>query len=128
LTAGRRRILVLDDDASILALLRTYFSGLGWLVEVCDDAAAGLGIAASDVPFDAVISDLHFTPELAAEGLDIVARARERRPGAAVILFTASNDNRVHAEALERGADEVVVKPAPLVRLRDAAQRGRRRP
>ncbi|MFN8094198.1 MAG: response regulator [Vicinamibacteria bacterium] len=123
-----RRLLVLDDDASILALLRTYFSGLGWSVEVCADAAAALGLAGSEAPFDAIISDLHFTPELAAEGLDIVARARERRPGAAVILFTASNENHVHAEALVRGADEVIVKPAPLARLREAALRGRRRP
>jgi two-component system OmpR family response regulator len=128
LTAGSPRLLVLDDDVSILALLRTYFAGLGWSVEVCADAADALGLVGSDAPFDAVISDLHFSPELAAEGLDIVARARARRPAAAVILFTASNDNRVHAEALERGADEVVVKPAPLARLREAAQRGRRRP
>lgn len=127
MTSGRR-LLVVDDDASILALLRTYFSGLGWSVEVCDDAAGALGLAGSDAPFDAVISDLHFTPALAAEGLDIVERARANRPAAAVILFTASNENHAHAEALERGADEVIVKPAPLARLREAALRGRRRP
>jgi len=121
----RPRLLVLDDDVSILALLRTYFAGLGWYVEVCADAVSGLGLAGSDAPFDAVISDLHFTPALAAEGLDIVARARARRPGAAVILFTASNDVRVREQALERGADEVIVKPAPLATLREAALRRR---
>lgn len=122
----RPRLLVLDDDLSVLSLLRTYFAGLGWYVEVCADAIAAMGLAGSDAPFDAVISDLHFTPARAAEGLDIVSRARERRPSAAVILFTATNDSRVHEQALERGADEVIVKPAPLATLREAAMRGRK--
>jgi CheY-like chemotaxis protein len=119
----RPRLLVLDDDLSILSLLRTYFAGLGWYVEVCADAMAAMGLAGSDAPFDAVISDLHFSPALSAEGLDIVARARERRPEAAVILFTATNDVRLREQALARGADEVIVKPAPLAALRDAAMR-----
>jgi CheY-like chemotaxis protein len=122
------RLLVLDDDLSILVLLRTYFAGLGWYVEVCADAIAALGLAGSDAPFDAVICDLHFTPAREGEGLAIVARARERRPEAAVILFTAANDTRVHAQARERGVDQVIVKPAPLVALRDAAARGVRSP
>lgn len=117
------RLLVLDDDPSILALLRTYFSGLGWYVEVCADAVAARRLAGSDAPFDAVICDLHFTPALAGEGLDIVGEARTRRPGAAVILFTATNDARVREAALERGVDQVIVKPAPLATLRDAAGR-----
>jgi CheY-like chemotaxis protein len=120
------RLLVLDDDDSILSLLRTYFAGLGWSVEVCADAASGLGLAGSDAPFDAVISDLHFTPALQAEGLEIVARAREKRPGAAVILFTATSDARMHDKAREHGADEVIVKPAPLAALLAAALRGRK--
>lgn len=124
----RPRLLVLDDDLSILALLRTYFSGLGWYVEVCADADAGLGLASSDAPFDAVISDLHFTSAHEGSGIDIVARARERRPSAAVILFTATNDADVHQRALDRGADEVIVKPAPLASLRDAALRARKTP
>lgn len=124
----RPRLLVLDDDLSILSLLRTYFAGLGWYVEVCADAAAAIGLAGSDTPFDAVISDLHFTPAHQAEGLDIVAQARERRPEAAVILFTATNDARVREQAIRRGADDVIVKPAPLATLRDAALRRRKAP
>ena len=33
------RILVLDDDPAVLSLLRTYFGGLGWYVEVCGEPA-----------------------------------------------------------------------------------------
>jgi len=34
----------------------------------------------------------------------------------------------VRDEALRRGADEVIVKPAPLARLRDAALRAMKKP
>lgn len=114
---------MLDDDPSILALLRTYFCGLGWHVEVEADAIAARHLVGSDVPFDAVICDLHFTPALAGEGLDIVGEARARRPGATVILFTATNDARVREAARQRGVDQVIVKPAPLTTLREAAGR-----
>ena len=117
------RVLLLDDDPAVLSLLRTYFGGLGWYVEVCAEAPAALRLAGSDVPFDAVISDLHFTPTREGEGLEIVAHARQRRPHAAVLLFTAATEKGFREAALERGADQVILKPAPLTALRDAALR-----
>jgi CheY-like chemotaxis protein len=117
------RLLVLDDDPSILALLSTYFGGLGWHVETCAEPDAGLRLATSATPFDAVICDLHFTPARLAEGLEIVAAARHHRPRAAVLLLTAAVEKAMHEAALARGADEVIPKPAPLARLRDAALR-----
>ena len=123
-----RRLLVLDDDPNVLTLLRTYFGGLGWHVEACADADAGLSLADSEAPFDAVICDLHFTPAHGGEGYEIVDRARRRRPGAAVLLFTGAAGPGVREEALRRGADEVIAKPAPLARLRDAALRAMKTP
>jgi hypothetical protein len=117
------RLLVLDDDPNVLVLLRTYFGGLGWHVEACADADAGLALADSETPFDAVICDLHFTAAHLGEGYDIVDRARRRRPGSAVLLFTGAAGPGVREEALRRGADEVIAKPSPLARLRDAALR-----
>jgi CheY-like chemotaxis protein len=122
------RLLVLDDDPAVQSLLRTYFHGLGWSVEVCGDAAGALRLAISDLPFDAVICDLHFTPARQAEGLEIVARARDSRPDAAVLLFTAAAEPDVRDRALARGADQVIVKPAPLAALRDAALRAMKKP
>ncbi len=117
----RPRLLILDDDHNILALLRTYFGGLGWHVEACAEASTGLQLADSDAPFDAVICDLHFTGAHLGEGYEILSRARQRRPRSAVVLFTGAAGEGVREEALRRGADEVIAKPAPLARLRDAA-------
>lgn len=122
------RILVLDDDPAVLSLLRTYFGGLGWYVEVCGEPGAALRLAGSDVPFDAVISDLHFTPARNGEGLEIVEQARRQRPNAAVLLFTAAAEGPLPQVALDRGADQVIFKPAPLTKLRDAALRAMKKP
>jgi len=122
------RLLVLDDDRHILAVLRTYFHGLGWQVDACPDVCGALQLADSDTPFDAVICDLHFTPSHLGEGYEIVARARRRRPHSAVLLFTGATTEGVREEALRRGADEVIAKPAPLARLHDAALRAMKKP
>jgi CheY-like chemotaxis protein len=122
------RILVLDDDPAVLSLLRTYFGGLGWYVEVCGEPGAALRLAGSDVPFDAVISDLHFTPARNGEGLEIVEQARRQRPHAAVLLFTAAAEGPLPQVALEKGADQVIFKPAPLASLRAAALRAMKKP
>jgi CheY-like chemotaxis protein len=116
-------LLVLDDDRNVLTLLSTYFGGLGWRVEGCTDPDAAIRLAESDLPYDAVICDLHFTSGHLAEGFEIVRRVRQRRPACAVLLFTGAAAESVREEALRHGVDEVIVKPAPLARLRDAALR-----
>jgi CheY-like chemotaxis protein len=121
-------LLVLDDDRNVLSLLRTYFGGLGWRVETSADAPAALRLADSDLLYDAVICDLHFTPAHLGEGFEIVSRARRRRPLSAVLLFTGVPAESVREEALRRGADEVIAKPTPLARLRDAALRAMKEP
>jgi CheY-like chemotaxis protein len=123
-----RTLLVLDDDRNVLSLLRTYFGGLGWRVETSADASAALQLAESDLPYDALICDLHFTPAHLGEGFEILSRARRRRPHSAVLLFTGVPAESVREEALRRGADEVISKPAPLALLRDAALRAMKTP
>jgi CheY-like chemotaxis protein len=117
----RPRLLVLDDDAAILALLRCYFGGLGWRVEVCAEAPQALAIIDTDA-YDALICDLHVGGAgNGSEGLEVVSRARQRWPRAGVVLFTGAAGQGVRGAALEAGADDVVAKPAPLARLREAA-------
>ena len=120
------RLLVLDDDTAILALLRSYFSGLGWRVEICSRAPDGLSLVARS-SFDAVICDLNLGPGQLGEGFDVISHVRRERPEAAVLLFTAAAGEKVRTAALEAGADEVIAKPSPLATLRDAAVRAMNR-
>ena len=116
------RLLVLDDDDAILALLQRYFHGIGWRVQGCTAVPDGLRLVEAH-RFDAVICDLHLGAGPEGDGLSIINRVRERSPEAAVVLFTAAAGNGIRAAALEAGADAVVAKPAPLASLRDAAVR-----
>ena len=93
------RLLVLDDDTAILTLLRSYFSGLGWRVEICTGAPDGLSLVDRD-PFDAVICDLNLGPGQLGEGFDVISHVRRERPEAAVLLFTAAAGEKVRTAAL----------------------------
>ena len=121
------RLLVLDDDTAILALLRSYFGGLGWNVEICTGAPDGLSLVEKN-PFDAVICDLNLGPGQLGEGFDVISHVRQQRPAAAVLLFTAAAGESVRTAALRAGADDVIAKPSPLASLRDAALRAMKKP
>jgi DNA-binding response OmpR family regulator len=121
-----RRLLVLDDDPTILALLGRYFRGLGWQVEACERALQGLELVESG-SFDALICDLHLGPGHGAEGLDVISRVRQEQPETAVLLFTAALTEGVRTAALQAGADDVIPKPTPLGELRDATLRAMRK-
>jgi two-component system phosphate regulon response regulator PhoB len=122
------RLLLLDDDAAIVAAVKRYFEARSWRVDACTDAERALLAVESGEPYDAVISDLHFTPARRGEGYEIVSRARAVRPGSAVLLFTAAGEDAVRLEALRRGADAVVTKPTPLSALHDATLRAMKKP
>jgi len=121
------RLLVLDDDHNILAVLRTYFGGSAGTSR----PARGLG-RSGDRRLGCPLRRGDLRPPLhrahLGEGYEILSRARSRRPRSAVLLFTGAAGEGVREEALRRGADEVIAKPAPLARLRDAALRAMKKP
>ena len=134
----KRRLLLLDDDAAIVSVVRRYFEGKGFEVESCLAAAEALRIVESDAPFDAIVCDLHFTPARLSEGLEIVERARRKRPGSALLLFTgaggAGRAGRSPAARRRRGgheahaARELARRGHPCDEEHRESQRLRRRP
>jgi CheY-like chemotaxis protein len=118
-----QRLLLVDDDAAIVAVVRRYFDGRGWQVETCLRAEDALSQLESGAHFDALICDLHFTPARLSEGLEIVDRARRLRPALALLLFTGAAEPSVKAEAVRLGANAVITKPAPLASLHEAVLR-----
>lgn len=122
------RLLLLDDDPAIVAVLTRYFSARGFEVEACHDPRSALARIDAAEGIDAVICDLHFTPARLAEGLQLVERVRQRRPGAAVLLFTGAAEAALREAALRLGAHEVLSKPAPLASLHDALRRAMKTP
>ena len=58
-----KRVLIIDDDETILNDLEESFTGNGIEVIKCNDRAEALAAISNDIPFDAVILDWYFVLE-----------------------------------------------------------------
>jgi DNA-binding NtrC family response regulator len=110
------RLLVVDDDESVLRTYERHFEAAGFEVH----RAGSLQQAADRLAahsFDAVIADVCLTPGVGSEGLTIAAFLRNQRRQSPVIVLTAYGAPD-HAEAAARlGADAFLHKPVSLVWL-----------
>jgi len=83
----RRRLLVVDDEAEILELLRLTFHDFD--VETALNAEAALDLLRTKC-FDALITDVRMP---GGSGLNLVDQAATLRPGTAVIVMTGHHQD-----------------------------------
>jgi len=100
------RILVVDDEAPILDLVRGYLERDGFQVETASDGPAGLAAVRASGP-DVVILDVMLP------GLDGVEVCRQLRTfsDAYVLMLTARDEEIDRVMGLTVGADDYLVKP-----------------
>jgi two-component system, OmpR family, alkaline phosphatase synthesis response regulator PhoP len=101
-----RRILVVEDEMRIAALVRDYLVHAGFDVVVVGDGKAALANARAARP-DLVVLDLGLP---GMDGLD-VARELRRAGNVPIVMLTARGDESDRIVGLELGADDYVVKP-----------------
>ena len=107
-----RRIVVVDDNATMRMLLSMHLSMDGWeVVAEAGDAEEGLSFVREHCP-DAVILDEQLP---LGPGTRVLPEMKAACPGARIILFSADASTR--ATALELGADGFLLKGDPLHRL-----------
>jgi two-component system phosphate regulon response regulator OmpR len=115
-------LLVVDDDARLLELLRRYLSDNGFRVTTAADAAAARVNLAS-FAFDLVVLDVMMPGE---SGLDL-SRYLRRDATVPVLLLTARAEPEDRINGLETGADDFVAKPFEprelVLRIRNILQR-----
>ncbi len=122
------RVLVIEDHADTLELIRTVLAHAGHDVSVAIDGEDGLRRYRTAPP-DVVVVDL-FMPRM--DGLDVISALREDvGPAAKIIAISAGWSVRaadVLKEAKARGADCVLRKPLDLealtVTVKDLLARG----
>ena len=116
------RVLVIDDEASILRALRINLSARGYQVFTASDGASGLAAAARDKP-DVIVLDLGL-PDM--DGTDVLGGLRGWT-ATPVIVLSAREQEAEKVAALDAGADDYVTKPFGmeelLARLRAAVRR-----
>lgn len=105
-TEAPRRLLLIDDDAELTAMLCEYFEQDRWQLTVAHGCAEGAAMLAGE-RYDLALLDL-MLPD--GNGLDLLRRHRSRseRP---VIMLTAHGDETDRVLGLELGADDYLAKP-----------------
>ena len=101
-----KRVLVVDDEPNIVALLRLYLEKEGFEVLAARDGDEALALHLRHDP-DLVILDLMLPRQ---DGFDVCREIR-RRGDTPVLMLTARSDDVDSIVGLELGADDYVTKP-----------------
>jgi two-component system OmpR family response regulator len=112
----RPRVLVVDDEDSILFATCEYFEALGFEAHGARELEEAEALL-SHVSYAVVIADLRLTGIYGTEGLAMVAFVKERCPHTSIVLLTAYRTPQLEAEARRLGVDSFVQKPKPLADL-----------
>ena len=103
------KILLIDDDRDLRAILGFALRDAGYLVVEAGDATVALTAAEAEHP-DLAILDLNLGAE---DGLDLLPRLRalpEGAPRSVLVLSVRATEDDV-VQALDRGADDHLAKP-----------------
>jgi DNA-binding response OmpR family regulator len=122
--ASKSRVLVIEDDASIMLGLRINLEAEGYEVLTAEDGELGLDAARTQAP-DLLILDV-MLPKL--NGFQVLQTLRREGLGMPIIVLSARTGEMDKVTGLELGAEDYVAKPFSLAellaRVRAALRRG----
>ena len=112
---GAPTVLVVDDDASVRAMLGYILHDEGYVVREAEDGAEAIEELLVDPP-DCMVLDLMMP---VVDGVEVLRRRKERilASGTRVLVLTAKTDTRDAVWCWELGADEYLTKPVDPERL-----------
>ena len=108
------KIIIIDDEASILELMSKFTRSLGHEVIACQTGTAGIAALRESKP-ELVIVDLHIGD---ISGLEIIKLCRSEFPATAVIMVTGHGSVDTAVEAMRLGAFDYLTKPFELPDLK----------
>ena len=113
LTLHRKRILVVEDEEDIAALVKLHLSDEGHDITCCADGHEGLTQAL--LPhWDMMILDIRLP---GVDGLAICRKVREANPHVPILMLTSKSSEPDRVLGLEIGADDYVTKPFSIAEL-----------
>jgi DNA-binding response OmpR family regulator len=107
------RILVVEDEKKIAALVRQGLAEVGFDPHVCTRGDDALRLATSE-RFDAVVLDIMLPGR---DGLSVLRQLRDEHNTVPVLLLTARDGLAERIEGLDLGADDYLTKPFSIEEL-----------
>lgn len=117
--AGRPRILVVDDEASIRDLLAKTLALAEYDVDLAPDGRSALDRLRL-IPYDLLITDLRMP---GVDGLTVIKEARRLKADIPVIIITGFSSEASAIEAVNLGVSGYLTKPFRVPRVLSVAAR-----
>ena len=115
----KEKILVVDDEHSILESLEMFLSEKGHRVYMADTGEEGFALFCSCEP-EVVILDIRLPDQ---NGLDLLSKIQRDGFSSKVIMITAFHDMETTIEAMKRGAYDYIHKPLDADEVEKAVNR-----
>jgi CheY-like chemotaxis protein len=106
------RILIADDEAAILTMLKIVMESASFQVETAHSAAQAVDCLKRE-QFDVVLTDMRM--ETPTAGYDVIRAARQLQPRPVIAILTAFPI--ASADWKRSGADTLLVKGSEVLRL-----------
>ena len=103
---NKQTILVVEDEASIQKVVRTYLESAGYQVLSSEDGAEALTVAERHRP-DLIVLDLNLP---GMDGMEVAARLRQKSD-VYILMLTARTEEMDRIAGLQIGADDYLTKP-----------------
>ena len=110
----KKTILVVDDDAGTITLLKDSLGSLGYGCKTAKDGIEALALIGKET-FSAAICDIRMP---GMDGLEVMARARRIAPDVPFIVMTGFGQEYFYDQIIEAGATDFIKKPLDLSELR----------
>jgi DNA-binding response OmpR family regulator len=122
---GKARLLVVEDDNDISNMLKIYFTGLGYDVDVAARGSDALDKTRTVLPHLIVLDIM--LPDI--DGYEVCRRLRQstRSSHIPVIFLTQKDERSDKLQGLELGADDYITKPFDIEELKLRVQGAIRR-
>lgn len=116
----KRRILLVDDEESILVVLKGSLKKLGdeYEIQTINNGLKALELI-EKIPFDVIVTDYQMAD---MNGLELLEAIRTIQPSAKVIMMTAYGSGNLEVEARRLKAYEYLRKPLEINAFREVIQ------
>jgi diguanylate cyclase (GGDEF)-like protein len=118
---SKARLLVVEDDFDISNMLRIYFSGQNYAVDVAPRGSVALEKTRQNLP-NLIVLDI-MLPDI--DGFEVcrILRTNTRTSHVPIIFLTQKDERSDRLQGLELGADDYITKPFDIEELKLRVQR-----